>query len=48
MVEYLTGNKIESDDLAILWYLRKQYLEKNKIDVQEQNLFSLELIDVHQ
>nr|WP_281674700.1 hypothetical protein [Veillonella tobetsuensis] len=41
-------NKIEPDDLSILWNLRKQYLEKNKIDVQEQNLFPLELIDVHQ
>jgi len=28
--------------------MRKQYVEKNKIDVQGQNLFPLELSDVHQ
>ena len=41
-------NKIDSDDLTILWNMRKQYVEKNKIDVQGQNLFPLELSDVHQ
>ena len=41
-------NKIDSDDLTILWNMRKQYVEKNKIDVQGQNLFPIELSDVHQ
>ena len=39
--------KIDPDDLTILWNMRKQYVEKNKIDVQGQNLFPLELSDVH-
>ena len=41
-------NKIDPDDLTILWNMRKQYVEKNKIDVQGENLFPLELSDVHQ
>ena len=41
-------NKIDPEDLTILWNMRKQYVEKNKIDVQGQNLFPLELSDVHQ
>ncbi len=40
-------NKIDPDDLTILWNMRKQYVEKNKIDVQGENLFPLELSDVH-
>ena len=41
-------NKIDPEDLSILWNMRKQYVEKNKIDVQGQNLFPIELSDVHQ
>ena len=41
-------SKMDPEDVSILWNMRKQYLAKNKIDVQEQNLFPIELVDVHQ
>ena len=39
---------MDPEDVSILWNMRKQYLAKKKIDVQEQNLFPIELVDVHQ